>query len=409
MAFDSTDKGYEALVFGASGITGWAIVNEALTYPSPNTFARVVGLTHRSLAAKDAHFAESNRLELYSGFDLSNREKVRHQLQKVPYINKITHVYFAAYTGHGSSRQELKRANVEILENAIDALEELCPKLQFFTLQTGGKGYGIEFPEQLKIPVPTPESMPRIPQPFADDIFYYAQYDLLLAKSENKSWKFCEIRPDVIVGFVPQNNAMNAAQSLGLFLTVYKHKEGDGADVPFPDDYAAWIAKYTDTSQDILARFHIFASMHPDRVDRQAFNVADGAVESWETLWAGIAGYFGLKGVPPKPGVVSGADWMLQHKTEWSAWEKELDLKPGVLEATNWEFMKFIMLVPVDRQYDLSRMREVGFLEKINTVTGYQLAFARKFSRKSCLSEPKLNMRQVCAQRTFYHELNCKR
>ena len=45
----------------------------------------------------------------------------------------------AAYTGHGSDYQELKRANVQILENAVLAVDALCPKLQFWTLQTGGK------------------------------------------------------------------------------------------------------------------------------------------------------------------------------------------------------------------------------------------------------------------------------
>jgi hypothetical protein len=61
------------------------------------------------------------------------------KLKQVREIEKITHVYFAAYTSHGSDFQELKRANVEILSNAVEAVEALCPKLAFFTLQTGGK------------------------------------------------------------------------------------------------------------------------------------------------------------------------------------------------------------------------------------------------------------------------------
>lgn len=31
------------------------------------------------------------------------------------------------------------KSNVEILENAIQAVEDLCPNLQFWTFQTGGK------------------------------------------------------------------------------------------------------------------------------------------------------------------------------------------------------------------------------------------------------------------------------
>jgi len=56
----------------------------------------------------------------------------------------------AAYTGHGSDFQELKRANVEILENAVTAVEKLCPMLQFWTLQTGGKVQSCEEHPRIK-------------------------------------------------------------------------------------------------------------------------------------------------------------------------------------------------------------------------------------------------------------------
>jgi hypothetical protein len=139
MEFDSTNKGYYALVFGASGITGWAIMNNALFYPSPNTFERIIGLTHRPLSAADSQLPQVPRIELYSGINLTKRDSLVEKLKQVREIEKITHVYFAAYTGHGTDFQELKRANLEILSNAVEAVEALCPKLLFFTLQTGGK------------------------------------------------------------------------------------------------------------------------------------------------------------------------------------------------------------------------------------------------------------------------------
>jgi len=44
-----------------------------------------------------------------------------------------------AYTGHETGFKGIKTANVEILQNAVLAVEKVCPKLQFWTLQTGGK------------------------------------------------------------------------------------------------------------------------------------------------------------------------------------------------------------------------------------------------------------------------------
>jgi hypothetical protein len=271
------------------------------------------------------------------------------------------------------------------------------------------QAYGIEFVSELgPLKVPSKETDPRIPEPYASNIFYYPQYDYLRQKvsSPNTTFKFCEIRPDVIVGFVPQNNFMNLAQALGLFLSFYKSIHGEGAPVPFPgpkyhtelagrelrdgeageQENTAWTAKRTDTSQDILAKFHLFASMHSDAVHTRAFNVADGIPEvvSWEVVWPGICAYFGLKGVPPDGSMRSFADWMKERKGEWAEWEEKMGLKKGALDGTGWEFMDAVMGVSsggksVDRQYDLSACREVGFHEKVDTVEGYRVAFDRKY------------------------------
>lgn len=135
-------------------------------------------------------------------------------------------------------------------------VEKLCPNLQFWTLQTGGKAYGVEYVNKgIDYNPPLKETMPRIPEPYASNVFYYAQYDTMKKLSKGKRWKFCEIRPDAIVGFVPQNNAMNIAQALGLFLAMYKSIEGSGSEVPFPGNEAAYKELHMDTSQDIWRGF----------------------------------------------------------------------------------------------------------------------------------------------------------
>lgn len=87
---------YRALVFGASGITGWAVVQEALQYPSPATFDKVIGLTNRHLTKSDALLPEDERLELHSGVDLrSGASQVEAILRKIDGIEGVTHVYFS--------------------------------------------------------------------------------------------------------------------------------------------------------------------------------------------------------------------------------------------------------------------------------------------------------------------------
>ena len=294
----------------------------------------------------------------------------------------MTGNYDTAYAGHGSDFELLKEINVSLLTTAIKAITQLCPNLEFWTLQTGGKAYGTEFYGQkgIEIKPPLKESNPRISEPYASKVFYYPQYDLLAQLSEGQKWDFCEIRPDVIVGFTPNSNGMGFAQALGIFLSMYASVEGQSAKIEFPGTEASWKALHSDTSQDVLARFHIYASLAPEKVSEKAINVAD-EVTSWENVWPDICSYFGLKGVGPGQGPankVLGVQWMMEHKAEWGQWVDQNGLKKSSIETSSWELMAIVTGYGVfDREYDLSLSKEVGFQEQTSTVAGYHLAFDR--------------------------------
>jgi len=154
-------EAYQALVFGASGIvgtlhlpppailtaqahrltsqTGYPLLKQLVSYPTPKTFSRVIGLTHRPLSRDITQLPDDPRIELYSDLDLQDRDKTLFHLRQIPGIEYTTHVYYAAYAAHGSDYAELKRVNTEILTNAVGSCELCCPKMRFFTLQTGGK------------------------------------------------------------------------------------------------------------------------------------------------------------------------------------------------------------------------------------------------------------------------------
>jgi nucleoside-diphosphate-sugar epimerase len=94
----SQDPGpYRALVFGASGITGWALVKEALEYPSRTTFDKVLGLTRRPLSTEKALLpVDDERLVLHSGLDLNaGTSQTETLLKQIEGIEAVTHVYFA--------------------------------------------------------------------------------------------------------------------------------------------------------------------------------------------------------------------------------------------------------------------------------------------------------------------------
>lgn len=164
----------------------------------------------------------------------------------------------------------------------------------------------------------------------------------MMRASANKPWQFCEIRPDAIIGFVPQGNAMNIAQALGLFLSLWIHVEGVHAVVPFPGTREAWTALHTDTSQDVLARFHVFASLNPERVAGEAFNVADGDAVTWEAVWPKLCAWFGLTGGGPLGGSehFDAKLWVERYQGEWEGWAKRNGLVPGIIGESGWSFMQ---------------------------------------------------------------------
>lgn len=108
---DMNEKGKHALVFGASGLIGWAIIDQLLSnYPSPGTFAKVTALVNRPLDIQDSFWPlEANRplnvqgspqqpeLQLVSGINLADGtvQSVTELLQtKVKGIEHVTHVFY---------------------------------------------------------------------------------------------------------------------------------------------------------------------------------------------------------------------------------------------------------------------------------------------------------------------------
>jgi len=90
--------GNHALIYGASGISGWAIVNSILNgYPSKDAFTKVSALVNRPLTREMALWPDDSRLQIISGIDLlegSQEELEKMIKKKVPDVDSITQVYF---------------------------------------------------------------------------------------------------------------------------------------------------------------------------------------------------------------------------------------------------------------------------------------------------------------------------
>lgn len=403
--------GNHALIFGATGIQGWAVTNQLLGgYPTPDSFDRVTALANRP-PSENMLWPESRKLQVVSGINLLNeggQEALEKQMrEKVPGVESVTHVFFfgspstvpdlqssnanriQAYIFKEDSADEIS-TNVELLKRAVTAIDNLSSNLKFVLLPTGTKAYGVQciddFPFASNLPLS--ESLPRIPEPWQSQNFYYNQTDWLESHSKGKQWTWCEIRPDVVVGFVPNNNVYCLAQTLATYLACFREMEGEEAECAFPGTEKSWKILSNDSSQDIVARFCIHAVLHPESCGQgQAINVADSSQpSSWSQKWPVICSFFDLKGTPPPAGG-SGpqpGQYLSDHLERWKQMEKKHNLATGRVnnDKSLAGFQYFVMtMLDFDRQLDLSKQHKAwnqdGKVEEIDSKQAWWTAFER--------------------------------
>lgn len=229
--------------------------------------------------------------------------------------------------------------------------------------------YGFALLQEHYLPTPLSECLPRLRQPYHDLLFYHPQLDWIASFCKDKRWTWCETRPDIIVGFVPNSNYYSLATSLGVFLTLYVELEGKGSELPFPGTMKSWKAKSNEAGSDMIARQTIYISLHKDTCGNgEAFNVASSSRwENWERKWPLLCQYFGLKGTPPTENPLEVRTYINEHIEDWKEIEKRYGLRSGIANSERilpgFEYFHLTQ-ADFDRHYDMSKLAKVGFAEE---------------------------------------------
>lgn len=176
MAQPEKTSGVQALVFGASGLAGWAVVDQLMeNYPTQGTFSKVTALVNRSLNIEESYWPTPSpsrpELELVSSIDLTEgtvEEFTASLKKKVPDIANVSHMFYfgkldqvrqspikrldfsadkdppltPAYKYDPGPEKETQLAR-SMLERAIGALNHLSPQLEFVVFPTGTKVCGL--------------------------------------------------------------------------------------------------------------------------------------------------------------------------------------------------------------------------------------------------------------------------
>ncbi|CAK7242297.1 MAG: hypothetical protein STHCBS139747_003784 [Sporothrix thermara] len=389
-----------ALVFGASGVTGWSVVNEILSdYPKKGTFGGVIALTNRPLSLEQSRWPQDDRLTIVSGIDLlkgSQEDLERTMQDSIPGLDKVTDHYFFAFKAHTDDAIQTQE-NVDMFRRAVLATDRLCPQLEHVVLQTGAKQYGCHLlgNRPARFVPPFAESEPFLEPPASDGLFYLPQMEFIGDYAKDKAWGWIDTRPDIIIGFVPNQNFYSLGSALGFFLSLYREINGAGAACPFPGTAKSWVAKSIDSSAEMIARqtLHVALSDKFRASKGESFNVADERTpRTWETRWPDLCAYFGLVGVKKaEDNPVEVRRYIRDNIATWNHMEAKYGLQPGHADSPHifpgFEYF-LISLFDQDRQYDMTKMYDVaGFQEERDTTHAWGRVFDHMRAAKILPSE----------------------
>lgn len=326
---------YRALVVGASGIIGNAVVRE------------LKGRPEWQVRAMPRTFVEG--VETIKA-DLTDADATRQALEAA---RDTTHVFYAALKG-GNGLLDEERINGGMLRNLLDGLKSVGAPLQRVVHYQGAKVYGVHLgPTQ----APFYEDDPRHMTPN----FYYAQEDLLRERAAAGDFDWSILRPDVVVGDIA-GNPMNIVMVMGVFAALSKQA---GVPLRFPGThkvYSGVLAQTTDSAW--MARASVWAALDP-AARNEAFNLVNEPFR-WERIWRRVADAFDMEVGPPQP--FSLAKQMPLKAEAWSQLAAQHGLHtPDIEKLVGWWFGDFVFNTEFDMVSDMGKIRRAGFTEAVET------------------------------------------
>ena len=285
------------LVVGASGLIGHAAAAQFSTVPGWN----VVGVSRRVPTDLPAATLRSA--------DLLDRSST---LATIGAMSEVTHVVYAAVDEApglvaGWFDEQSIRRNETMLANVMDGLAAAGAALEHVTLLQGSKAYGVHSPDPAvsEARLPLRERDPL--RPHAN--FYFVQEELLAERQRAAGWSVTILRPTVVYGGALGTN-MNLLPVIGAYAALLRE---EGRPLEFPKEWGVpSLAEAVDAG--LLARVIVWSATSSG-ARGEVFNVTNGDVYSWRSVWPSIAAAFGMEVGDAAP--ISFAEWMPQQASAW--------------------------------------------------------------------------------------------
>lgn len=346
-----------ALVVGASGITGSAVVDQL----SAEGW-QVLALARRSGPALPG--VRWIQADLRSAADLN----------KVLASEMPERVFFTAW-----SRQNSEELNIEVNGGMVrDLLAALVhAPVRHVALVTGLKHYLGPFEAYGQGTMPdTPFSEDELRLDVAN--FYYAQEDELFAASARQGFTWSVHRSHTVIGHAV-GNLMNMGLTLAAQAALCRHL---GIPFVFPGSATQWNGVTDMTDATILAEQMVWAATTAAGAN-EAFNVVNGDVFRWRAMWPKIAAYFGVEPVgfvdEPRPLEVQ----MAGMEPVWAELAAAYNLVESDLgRIASWWHTDADLGRNIEVFTDITKSRLAGFTPHHRTIDSFTALFDRYRAEK---------------------------
>src|SRR6516225_2115748 len=341
-----TDK---VLVTGATGLIGLATVERFL-----DAGWDVVAVSRRQPKLP------SGRSVTALSVDLRDKSATADALGS---IDGITHIaYNAVYERpdliSGWSADEYREVNNAMLRNTVEPVLANADNFQHISIQQGTKYYGVHLHP---IPIPARESDPRVAQMGAQ-----------------RGFRYTALRPQLVTGSTP--GTLNVLPAIGAYGAI-RRELGEPFGFPGGPSFV-WEAADADLVADVM----VWSAESPNAAN-QAFNVTNGDVFEWRSVWPAIAAALGVHAASDTP--LSLAEYLSDKGEVWRRIAERHGLRHSDLHALTGygdqhADFAFAYGAPAGPRAFVStvKLRQAGYTKVIDTEQAFSAALKSLIDQK---------------------------
>ena len=265
------------------------------------------------------------------------------------------------------------RENERMFDAVLDAAGQDPHRLQHVGLVTGGKAYGMHLSPHLypQFRSVMRETDPQAPGPN----FYVHQEGRLVDLAHRRGYSFTISRPSYVIGWAG-SQGFSLLKAIVAFATL---RADEGVPLVFPGDAATADAVFSWCDSEQVGAFHAWALSSPE-AHGHIFNVSNGDPRSLRELWPVIADAFGMTWEFRDEGFPAVA-YLREQAPRWPEVARQLG-DASLAGAHVAEQLANLAVHDWDTTYDLTRLRQAGFLRRVDSAEMFQRWIRRLEERR---------------------------